>query len=780
MVDLIGQSFGRYHIVEKLGEGGMAIVYKAFDTHLECEVAVKVIRTDQLAPAVLDRTMKRFEREAKEVARLNHPNIVRVMDYGEHDGIPFLVMPYLHGGTLKQLLGSPMPWQQAVSIIEPIARALDYAHQHRMIHRDVKPSNILITDSGEMMLTDFGIVKMLDVEEGNTLTGTGMGLGTPEYMAPEQWVGEFTPAVDQYSLGVVFYELVTGRKPYTADTPAAVLLKQANEPLPRPRTYAPALPEEVENLLFKMLAKNPADRFKSMDELAARLKRLANLGDTEKNHPENASNKIETLTAVKEYETTDEVKPEKVVPPEPSQVLVPHGNTIPGRGIKVIIGAVLGGSILLVILLGFLNGWFKLASPVVTVQETDSSQPQTTPKLSTEVPTKMTETPSPSVTSSLPEPYYYVVQESDTCFDIAVNHGVDLLLLQSINNFPDGECPIMPGMAVVIPAPGQVLPTIMPVDPDLPSGTKVRYTVQRGDTFASIAAFFRSSVDAILTLNNITDGNSLYIGQSILVPVNLVTATPDFVFNTATPTSTVGQNSTSIKNSEFDGMPMVYVPAGVFLMGSPDNEYNAAEQPQHTVFLDSYWIDQTEITNAMYAACVTAGVCSAPTFNSSQSRDSYFLDPQYVNYPVMFVSWQQANTYCEWVGRKLPTEAQWEKAARGTDGRIYPWGSQEPDSTLVNFDNNNGDTEAVGSHPEGASPYGAQDMAGNVWEWVEDWFGDYNADYQTNPTGAADGELRVVRGGAWTSNADNIRTAYRYRSLFSSINIGFRCAMDEN
>ena len=142
---LTGQSLGRYHILEQLGEGGMATVYKAYDTHLEADVAVKVIRTENLPPSSLDRALKRFEREAKALARLTHSNIVKVIDYGEQEGMPFLVMPFLAGGTLKQRLGKPMPWQEAVRLLIPVARALDFAHRQGMIHRDVKPSNILIT-----------------------------------------------------------------------------------------------------------------------------------------------------------------------------------------------------------------------------------------------------------------------------------------------------------------------------------------------------------------------------------------------------------------------------------------------------------------------------------------------------------------------------------------------------------------------------------------------------------------------------------------------------------
>lgn len=271
MSNLIGQSLGRYHILEQLGEGGMATVYKAYDTRLETDVAVKVIRTENLAPSALERSLKRFEREAKALARLTHPNIVKVTDFGEDEDKPYLVMEYLPGGTLKQKLGKPMPWNESISILLPIARALDFAHRQNMIHRDVKPSNILITADGEPMLTDFGIAKILDLEETTDLTGTGMGIGTPEYMAPEQWTGKTSVFSDQYALGVVLYEMLTGRKPYSADTPAAILLKQATEPLPRPSQFTRDLPEKMERLLLKVLARNPEDRYGSMAEFAKAL-----------------------------------------------------------------------------------------------------------------------------------------------------------------------------------------------------------------------------------------------------------------------------------------------------------------------------------------------------------------------------------------------------------------------------------------------------------------------------------------------------------------------------
>ena len=275
MPNFVGQSIGRYHIIEPLGEGGMATVYKAFDTRLESDFAFKVIRRDALGKETADRLSKRFEREAKALARLTHTNIVKVIDYGEYDGSTYLIMPYLPGGTLKKLMGEPIFYADAARMLAPIARALEYAHQQGMVHRDVKPSNILVTASGDLMLTDFGIAKLLEADASIQLTGTGLGLGTPEYMAPEQWIGKAGPASDQYSLGVVFYELVTGRKPYTAETPAAVLLKQANDPLPSPRLLNPVIPDDVEKVILKSLAKKSENRYPNIGDFASALEKLA-------------------------------------------------------------------------------------------------------------------------------------------------------------------------------------------------------------------------------------------------------------------------------------------------------------------------------------------------------------------------------------------------------------------------------------------------------------------------------------------------------------------------
>jgi serine/threonine protein kinase len=272
MSTLVGHTLGRYNIIQQLGMGGMATVYKAYDTHLDGDVAVKVLRIDSLTFESLDKTIHRFVREAKALAKLTHPNIVKVIDYGEYEGQPYLVMPLLPGGTLKDKLGLPLNWQAAARMLVPIANALEYAHQNHIIHRDVKPSNILINQKGELMLSDFGIAKILAGPDMSSLTTTGAAVGTPEYMAPEQAMAhEVDRRSDIYSLGVVFYEAITGHKPYTSATPLGALIMHARDPLTDPKVYIPDLPERVERVLLKALAMNPADRYQTMAEFASAL-----------------------------------------------------------------------------------------------------------------------------------------------------------------------------------------------------------------------------------------------------------------------------------------------------------------------------------------------------------------------------------------------------------------------------------------------------------------------------------------------------------------------------
>jgi len=263
MQDFTGQQIDRYRITESLGMGGMAVVYKAYDTRLERDLAIKFIRIGEIPESQHVRIRKRFEQEARTQASFNHPNIVPAHDYGEFNDTPYLVLGYMPGGTLKERIKDGINLTESLGIIIPIVDAVAYAHGMGVLHRDIKPSNIIFNEKGIPMLTDFGIAKLLETTEA-TLTGTGLGVGTPEYMAPEQWRGEAGEASDQYALGVVLYEMLTGEKPFTAETPMAVALRQLHEPLPRPSALNPEIPEELERILFKALSKNPLNRFATM------------------------------------------------------------------------------------------------------------------------------------------------------------------------------------------------------------------------------------------------------------------------------------------------------------------------------------------------------------------------------------------------------------------------------------------------------------------------------------------------------------------------------------
>jgi formylglycine-generating enzyme required for sulfatase activity len=231
----------------------------------------------------------------------------------------------------------------------------------------------------------------------------------------------------------------------------------------------------------------------------------------------------------------------------------------------------------------------------------------------------------------------------------------------------------------------------------------------------------------------------------------------------------------SVMVSEIDGMEMVYVPAGTFIMGTDKGSLD--EQPAHEVYLDGFWIDKYEVTHAQFDKCVAEGSCRySGHYRVSDSEDFH-------DHPVIGVNWYAAETYCSWARRRLPTEAEWEKAARGTEERTYPWGQEIPNSNLLNYDANIGNTMPVGSFPSGISPYGAFDMAGNVWEWTKDWYyKDYYANSPpNNPTGPIKGVYRVLRGGSWDSYEMLVRTTDRRFSESNNYGstYGFRCASSE-
>ena len=267
-----GQMLGPYRIINQIGRGGMANVYKAYQASVDRYVAIKVLPS-QLAESKEFAT--RFHQEARIIAKLEHPHILPVFDYGESDGVAYFVMRYLDAGTLKDKMvaGRPLPLNEIDRIFTQLTDALSYAHSFGIIHRDLKPANALIDSHGNIFLTDFGIARLLE-SASPRLTQTDAIMGTPAYISPEQAQGnDVDQRSDIYSLGIILYEMVTGGVPFVADTPLAVLFKHISDPLPLPSLVKPDVPPAIEKVILKALAKDPKDRFSSADEFITAWKR---------------------------------------------------------------------------------------------------------------------------------------------------------------------------------------------------------------------------------------------------------------------------------------------------------------------------------------------------------------------------------------------------------------------------------------------------------------------------------------------------------------------------
>lgn len=282
-----GQMLGAYRIINQVGQGGMATVYKAYQPSMDRNVAIKVLPR-QLAES--PEFAARFQQEARIIARLEHPHILPVFDYGESDGVTYFVMRYLEAGTLKtKMEAGPLSLNEIDRLFTQLAEALQYAHGHGIVHRDLKPANALVDEQGNLFLTDFGIAKLLE-SASPRLTQTDAIMGTPAYISPEQAKAQtVNQRSDIYSLGIILYEMVTGSVPFVADTPLAVILKHISDPLPLPSLIKADIPESIERVILKALAKEPDDRYATAAEFLSAWKRALEEKETVRRAPESKS-----------------------------------------------------------------------------------------------------------------------------------------------------------------------------------------------------------------------------------------------------------------------------------------------------------------------------------------------------------------------------------------------------------------------------------------------------------------------------------------------------------
>ena len=660
---------GEIRIEAVIGKGAFGVVYRAWDETLSRTVAVKELRRDApgMGSTTFDKYADRFRREARVQAQFSHPHIVHVYRLVQQGKILYLVMEFVDGPNLRDVLTErgPLPLEEAVQLTLDLLDALTAVHAHKwdIVHRDIKPSNVLLAN-GRAKLTDFGLAQLASESSRSQLGGNHPG--TPLYMSPEQerTVAYLKPASDLYSAGCVLFELFTG-KPYKQvdDDPDALCRLRPDAPRALAQVIARATTEDLKG------------RYRCAADFATELRAW----QREQQAAQEAARKAEQERQQREAEIAARRQREAEE-----------------------------------------RAWQQHEAETAAQRRRDA---EVAARQKQEAEEELRQEAARKAALERRKRQRQMLQQLKTW---AVWGGGALALL------------------LVATAGGSALWRALKPIPTATATSQVVISLTRTPTQTSI-------------------------GRATATATTAATAPA-----TATPTEPTRVNASlgDTWTRPVDDMVMVYVPAGEFQMGSTTSD---DEEPVHTVTLDGFWLDRTEVTNAQYGKCVTADKCDP----SDYSGDSRFNgDDQ----PVVGVSWHDAVAYCEWAGGRLPTEAEWEYAARGPEGLTYPWGNVAPTCNLANYWGKDGGcigkTTPVGNYPSGASWVGGLDLAGNVWEWVADWYGSYPSGRQVNPTGPESGETRVLRGGSWNLNEYNTRGANRWYTPSGTLyNGGFRCGV---
>jgi serine/threonine protein kinase/formylglycine-generating enzyme required for sulfatase activity len=802
---LVGRVLGgRYQLNEFIGSGGMGEIYRARRTHIGDTVAVKVLRADVVTN---EKSRQRFYREARAAAMLHHPNAVVIHDFGEDsDGLAYIVMELLLGRSLRQVLAEDgaLDPVRAYGIVRQACAALEAGHRSGIIHRDIKPDNIILLshdeDNDHVKILDFGIAKLRDkaldtLSVENNLTNVGTVIGTPSYMSPEQCQGEEADArSDIYSLGVVMYEILTGVMPFIAKTPTGVAIKHATEK-PRPlRDLQPELPAEIEAVVLHALEKAPDARPQTMLELAREFaSALKQSGAT------TALGRTGTagMKAVRiDTPRTDEVQTQRPLVPDTDPSGDSFKTSISESNVPTPREAV-SDQRLTEVLPNRPTDQFRTVmaeSPEATSFETRITEepvaeaprdafatmipaaPDAEPPrdaFATMIPAAPEAEPPRDAFATMipaaPEPRAEMRTEIISAGTEVLPPTAQGFAATEIINQPVApltptvtetkvappepkaekqpekkkdkkkdkakdkvkvEAPMAPAAATVATNPAKVINA--PAIPAQPSGGK---SGSQKVLLAGIAAIVLAG--AIVTWSFLTKDNQPQ-------PVTEKPATG--------PVTATGNQPVASAVTPPSGM--VYIPGGEFRVGRDDGEDN--EKPAHSVIVAPFFLDQNEVTNEQYAKFIEAtGYLLPPSWQGKRypAGDDKL--------PVTDVSWEDAAEYAKWAGKRLPTEEEWELAARGNEGRLYPWGNawQEDVANIAKDENDKRRLAPVGTYLRGQSFYGALDMTGNAWEWTASDYKGYQGKTLELPEGYQN--LKVIRGGSYFSTPAQATATYR-------------------
>ena len=777
---LPGTTVREYRIEAVLGQGGMGEVYRAVHVQTEQQVAIKVIAQELIRDSQVRR---RFLDEARVMASLSHRNIVRLLTFFEEGSRLFLVMDFIQGKDLENvLLERVMEPGTAATVTRKILEGLAYAHgrPQPVIHRDIKPANILLGRDGRVVITDFGIAKAMGKE---SLAQTRGVVGTYEFMSPEQIQGgQVGPASDLYAVGITLYRMLTGVVPFPQRTDTGIDAMQGHlkGPVPPLNEFRDGLPEGFQGVIERTLAKAPEDRFLNAAEMFVALEPLVRADAPETPpvstmSPGNFPAPGERSTAVPDALPTSEA-PHK---PTGENLLVedPRGSPRQRRRSPVLIASAIV-MLSLVVTLGFLHskGYLSPGDSKETSEalETDSVDD---PGSSADLDVPESETTSPTMANS---------SDSDDA-------GKPPVPPEQASPMPDctnKECG-SDGAGGVCGTCGQRRECV--------DGRCVCASSSCGDVCCPDGAVCHEGRCCITNCANRAcgaDGCGGICG--------------------ACPEHHDCEDGTCVDHPLVDlsAMSMVDVPAGDYpvgitrtqaqalvdrcLVGASDTLCAASlfenRGPPHTVRISTFDLDRIEVTNRDYMRCVVSGPCRA----SKYATKSPLGDAER---PVTGVSWDDARTYCAWTGGRLPTEAEFEYAARGRRGERFPWGNAAPSShlaafcddtchsdeyTVGGFSGSRKAADPAGAHGAGATVDGVQDLAGNVFEWVEDAYNEgfpariAERGIATDPVNRSSktSASRVVKGGAWNFTPIYLDPLHRrgYSADKRATSIGFRCA----